>query len=176
MPRNPLVARRYSQALAATLSDAEILKARDEFLMLHEVLISNPMVGRFLSNPVISEEEKIEVVESLAKFFPTVLPFLIATIRMGRESLLSQMAEAFEKFVEERSGELSVHLELASQDLKASEEDIRLFLQEKWSRVIKIKTAIRPELIGGFVAKGGGKVLDASVRNQLNSLRAEVLA
>ena len=176
MPRNAQVVRRYSSALIATLSAADLQRAREELRVFHQVLVGSPDIQLFLSNPVISIGDKVGVLESLSKFFPTSLSFLISVVRQGREDFLKEMAEEFERLVEERSGELSVDLEIASASLKASEEEIRLFLQEKWNRSIKLKTTVRPELLGGFVARGGGKVLDASVRNQMNLLRTQVLA
>ena len=49
-------------------------------------------------------------------------------------------------------------------------DEIKAILQSKWDSKIKMKTKVNPELIGGFVAKAPGRVMDASLANQLDNL------
>lgn len=176
MPRNSQVVRRYAKALLNTLDSNSLHKAEAELSVMAQVATSNSTVKKFLVCPVISAEEKIGVFKELTTQFPTISNFLISVIRQDRGEYLADIAAEFSRLIEERAGEMTVDLEVASPAVAADEENIRNFLQEKWKRQIKFKTKINQDLIGGFLARGTGKVFDASVRNQLDSLKASLVS
>jgi F-type H+-transporting ATPase subunit delta len=176
MPRNPQVSRRYAQALMKIVDDSQLSRAAEELSVFVNGLQSDGKIQKFFLSPVVSAADKAEVLTDLSTKLPTIYGFLSSVVKQDRIEYLEEIAAEFGRLREERAGELSVRLEIANPTMEDSVEEIRNFLQEKWKRQVKVTTTVNPELIGGFVASGYGKIFDASVRNQLENLRSSVVS
>ena len=176
MPRNAQIARRYSKALLNTLESNSYSKAKEELAVLTQIAASSSLVKKFLVCPVISAEDKVLVLKDLENKLPVISNFLITLIREDRGEYLADISSEFSRLLEDLAGEMTVDLEIASADMESETDNIRNFLQEKWKRQIKLRTKVNGDLIGGFLARGTGRVFDASVQNQLESLRTSLVS
>jgi F-type H+-transporting ATPase subunit delta len=53
--------------------------------------------------------------------------------------------------------------------------EVRQALERRTGKTILIQTKVKPEILGGVVARVGDKVIDGSVRHRLNALQQELL-
>ncbi len=173
MPLNQ-IAQRYALALFQTTENHPEVAA--ELSALNQVFSKNSDVEKFFLSPVVSIDDKRAALSDLKTKFSKTFNFIDMLLEAGRISELPWIEDEFKSLCEAKAGELSVELESAQQLSDANIEDIRNLLQEKWKRKLKFNTKINAELIGGFVARAPGKVFDASVATQLESLKEKVLA
>ena len=48
-------------------------------------------------------------------------------------------------------------------------------IAEQTGRTIELSSSVEPDILGGIVVRVGNQVLDASIRNRLDSLRRQVV-
>jgi ATP synthase F1 delta subunit len=76
-----------------------------------------------------------------------------------------------EQLLNERRGILDVTVEAAAPFDGGFEEELARMIQEKTgSAGVKIKTVIRPELIGGYLIRLGSFYIDASLKRQMENM------
>ena len=95
-------------------------------------------------------------------------------IKQGREKYLEDIAKEYVEKVEEMNGVQKVTLttaeELSQQSLDQIVKSSSLIdVNKKY----KIKSIIKPELIGGYILRVGDQQIDNSVRTHLANLRKE---
>ncbi|MDR0444237.1 MAG: F0F1 ATP synthase subunit delta [Treponema sp.] len=80
-----------------------------------------------------------------------------------------------EQTLDERKGILDVTVESAAPPDSGFEEGLTRMIKEKTGAAgIKIKTNIKPELLGGYVLRIGGFYVDASLKGQIEKMTAEL--
>lgn len=172
MPRNSIVATRYVRALVESRGGTKNLDGCClELKTFWSAVSSQQDLLKFFLSPVVSRDLKVEAVMALKDKLRESAEFLITLIDAARLDSLPEIIEEMVLALEESAGEMSVTVELARDPEGGLLEEIKGVLQDRWRRKIKMNTVIRPELIGGFVAKGPGKILDASVSSQLEALK-----
>jgi F-type H+-transporting ATPase subunit delta len=151
-------------------------KALQELKALLAVFKASPEVEKFFRNPVVTRIEKRELLSDLKDTLPLTYRFLMTLADSNRLSIIGDVVDEFEAQKLKASGELSVVLQTARSLDESAVEEIRVSLQEMWQKTIKIKTEVNPKILGGFVARAPGKVLDASVVHQFEELRQQLVA
>ncbi len=174
MRRNPVASRRYATALFEVTDKSR--EALDELKVFQAALHLDRGHERFFLSPVVSKDAKLEVIQDFKTKLPNIFLFLEALIEADRLEVFDGIVEEFQRLSDEKAGELSVELESAMSLSDASLEEIKGLLLDRWKKKLKVKVTVNPELIGGFVARAPGKLLDASVSSQLENLREEVFA
>ncbi len=172
MPRNSIVATRYARALIESRGGTKGLEACClELKAFWQSVSGSAELEKFFLSPVVPRDLKIEAVNDLRGTLKESADFIVTLIDGARLEALPEVIDSISLALEEAAGEMSVTVELARAPQEGLLDEIRSVLQERWRRKIKMTTVIRPELIGGFVARGSGKILDASVATQLESLK-----
>jgi len=178
MARNSLAARRYAFSLFQLAQErndsAELDQVMQELKGFEASLSGADGSVDFFLSPIISKADKIQILQDLKSKLPHTLRFLTVLVESNRFDLLSEIIQALEEMREEVSGELTVELETARKFSDGLLDEVKNTLQERWGRKIILKTAIKPELIGGFVAKAPGRVINASVASQIENLQQQI--
>lgn len=176
MPRNPVAARRYVRALGLVAEEkSEAQKVLVELKGFQALLAQSKDLRSFFFSPVIPKSDKKDAIMDLKERLPLSHRFLSVLVEGNRLSVLDEIVDGFEASLESASGELSVTLEVARTLPDASIEEIRALLQEKWKRTVRLKTQVNPSILGGFVARAPGKILDASVAHQFEVLKQSLV-
>jgi F-type H+-transporting ATPase subunit delta len=80
-----------------------------------------------------------------------------------------------EQMLDERMGILDVTIEAAASLDSGFEAELARMIQEKTgSAGVKIKTIIKPELIGGYLLRIGSFYVDASLRRQMENMMEDL--
>ena len=92
---------------------------------------------------------------------------------------IDTLLEKIEQTLNERKGILDVTLESAApmdsvQSAHFEEELTKMIKEKTGATGIKMKTHIKPELLGGYLLRFAGFYIDASLKGQLNSITAEL--
>ena len=114
----------------------------------------------------LSEQKNHDKIEDLdAKFFAFIKENKI-------EGELPAVLYHFEKIVEREQEKKGIVIETAHEIKEATAKHIKTFLKaDELHDVVKIKE----ELIGGFRAKWGGKIYDASIMTGLKKLEEAII-
>ena len=149
-----------------------------ELSELAKVIESDPAFETFLANPAVGEADRTRILESVFKnrVSPLVYNFLGVMNRKGRLGLLRQVAGAFEDLLEAQRGIIEVDVFVAQ---KLSPEQLAN-VQEKVGQALKRQAVVHQyvdeSIIGGIRIRVEDRLLDASVRAQLNAVRRQLLA
>ena len=170
----------YANAL---LELAEERKASPEALAtdlgsLRELIAANETFRLYLSDPSISGEARWEVLRRVLsnQVSPLLLQFMGVLNEKNRLGLITQIADAFDAILDEKLGKVEVDLIVAH---KLSPDQLSEATQ-RISQTLKREAVVHPyvdeSIIGGVIVRVGDKLIDASVKNQLNSIKSKLLA
>jgi hypothetical protein len=82
-----------------------------------------------------------------------------------------------ERKLDEQKGVLSLSLEAASAvDSGFEAEMVRKIREKTGAADVKLKTSVKPELLGGYRLRIGGFYIDASLKGQLAKMKADLEA
>lgn len=170
------VSHRYALSLLENSIEKKILdKVHGDMQLFSETLIENRNLSLAMENPVVRPEIKKTIIKEIFEkhFHKETIRFLDFIVDKGRETLLLSIADRFLELVDDHLGVAKVKVNVA---YDFSDEQ-RKMLKEKLSKILNKKVELSfstdPNLIGGFVAKVGDTLYDASMQHQLDLLRKE---
>jgi len=170
------IARRYAKALADVLSDKKLEKVYEELKGISSLFDEKAI--RYFKSPVVPAERKVELAKSIitkikpSKELGKVIMILAEKDRLG---LIKDFESEFENFVNMRLGRLKAEIISAETLPEKTVETIRKKMEDLFNKKIEIETSIDPSIIGGFIVKVGDRVLDASIKTQLENLKKQLL-
>lgn len=167
-----LAAKRYALAafeLAQEHKDADAW--RDALRQIAEFM-GDPEVRAVLENTRVSQEPKQRLVEAALGDLPP-LPMNLARllVRKNRTALAVEIAEQFERQLEEQQGISRARAITAVPLGDAEREALTRRLAEQTGGEVVLETEVDPDLLGGVVVQIGDRLIDASTRTKLRSLR-----
>jgi F-type H+-transporting ATPase subunit delta len=172
------VANRYSKSFLDTSIEKNILdKVSSDFDLVYRSLIKSPELLRAFKSPVIKTETKQSILAEIfgKLIYKDSLDFLNFVITKGREDLFTEILEKFDNLKDEHIG--SVKIDVTTAFIFNDEQKIQL--QQKFESYLKKKARLTfkvdQNLIGGFVAKVGDTVYNASMIHQLGLLKKQLL-
>lgn len=172
--RASTVARVYAETLLRSAEREDALDPVSESVEAFAGLIdASPRLARFLEAPQIGGDEKRRALGSAleGRLHPLFVRFLGLVIERHRESLLPEIADAWNDRLNERAGRQAATVTTAvpmDDDLR---ERVREALERTTGKTIALDERVRPELLGGIVIKTGDTVIDGSVKRRLGMLR-----
>ncbi len=170
---NP-VARRYAQALAEEAERQDRVEAVDaDAALIRESLEASPELENFFESPILSAEQKKEVVRALFEERLSTLTyrFLQLLVEKERETLLREVLEAYRALRDRQRGIVEVQARTAGPLDDAGRTRLAEGAGRRTGHEVRLRTQQDPALIGGVVLRIGDTVYDGSVRNQLAALR-----
>lgn len=167
-----LAARRYALAafeLAQENKDADAW--RDALRQIAEFM-GDPEVRAVLENTRVSQEPKQRLIEAALGDLPS-LPMNLARllVRKNRTALAVEIAEQFKRQMEEQQGISRARAITAVPLGDAEREALTRRLAEQTGGEVVLETEVDPDLLGGVVVQIGDRLIDASTRTKLRSLR-----
>ena len=172
------VANRYASSLLDIALEKNILDTiyKDVILIIDTFDASNEL-QRTIVSPVIKPELKISILDELfsKKIGKDTLGFIHFIINKRREEILYSVAK---RFIELRNEHLNM-VELDINTAFALSKDQESLLLKKFEGILKRKIIpnfkVDDKLVGGFVARVGDTVYNASMKHQLELLKKELI-
>jgi F-type H+-transporting ATPase subunit delta len=173
--KNTRVARRYAAALmSASVERNALAETTKDLELIAGVLKTSREFRLLMTSPIVSVRKKTEIVkEGLGRHIgPGTLAFVTMLIAKRREQVLSDIIEAFGALHDQRLGIVNVDVKTAVEFTSAQEKDLLAGLERYTKKKVRIRFGLDSAIKGGLVIRIGDTVLDASVRRQLELLRA----
>ena len=175
-----IVARRYARALFAigqAEGDAALKSYGSDLAKLAGVLAGAPELVKIFKNPIFSIEEKKGVLKKvMEKTGPTpmVTNFCSLLADKDRLAFLPEIEKYFSVLLDAAQGLLRGELVTAVKLSDKMQKDVQDKLEKQAKTRIALEFDVDPEILGGLMLKIGDKVLDASIRAQLEILKENI--
>ena len=168
------VATRYANALIELASEKDIFSEVSlDIELVYKTLKDSRELRRFLENPIIKSDIKINVLEELFKerVSGDTQYFLNFVVKKNRVDILFDIVKRFTELRDQKLGFVNVQI-TSSIDLEESQKEIiKKRLEDYTKKKVRLEYNIDEKIIGGFIAKVGDQIIDASVLHQLNQLK-----
>lgn len=169
-----LLARRYAKALVAYATEVGEAESLYPIMgRLSRVLRPTPDVRGVIGNPTLSEQTRVAFVVALAGVEPPVSlgRFVDLVFAHRRESLLGPMARAYVELYRKSNNITHAHLTTATEIDEATRERVEVLVAQEFGGVVEMEVEVNRDLLGGFLLRVNGKVMDGSVKGQLERIR-----
>ncbi|MGB9369067.1 MAG: F0F1 ATP synthase subunit delta [Xanthobacteraceae bacterium] len=169
------MAGRYATALFDLARETNAVEAIQRDLGAFEALIAaNPDLMRLVRSPVFSAKDQkkaLGAVLAKAGIGGTAANFLRVVASNRRLFAVRDMIRDFNKLVAAHKGEVTAQVTVAEELNDARMSEIRATLREVTGKDVKIDVQVDPSIIGGLKVKVGSRMVDASLRTKLNSIK-----
>jgi len=151
----------------------------DAFLCLKALSVPIKSVhGAFFGHGASAELEKIlrESANSAAVTETAVeyaIRFICLLVEKNYFRHIDPLLQRIEQKLDEQKGILALSLEAASPLDSGFEKELTQAIKEKTGASgVKMKTSVKPELLAGFLLRFNGFYVDASLKGQLDAMKA----
>jgi F-type H+-transporting ATPase subunit delta len=173
-----VVARRYARALFAVGQQKGDLDAYGKDLAaVAEVVAASDELKKTLKSPIFSGEEKKKVISQVLDKVDSgtaVRNFCYLLADKDRLAVLPEIQAYFAQMADEAAGILRGNLVTAVDLDEKRQKDLGAKLEKQIGRKIELEYDVKPSILGGVILKVGDKVLDASLRAQLDNLKENI--
>ncbi len=172
-------ATQYAQALL-DLATARGLAEQigDELAALKQMVQANRTFELFLKDPAVGAAQKRRVLDQA--FSGKINDLLLNTLRVmnhnARLAALPAVAAAYRKLLDAQLGTVNVAMTVASELDRAMLEAVRQRVSEALKKNAVVTQKVDESIIGGLVLQVEDKLIDGSVRKQLELMRKKLLA
>ena len=169
---------RYANSLLnSAIEKGNLQTVASDMELVFSSLQSSEELSRTLSSPVIKPQLKSSIMEEIfrSKVSKETMDFLKFVIDKNREDLLESIVTKFLELRDQQEGIVNVNVQSAVELSDDQRENLRQNFEKVLSKKIRFSFNIDPNVIGGFVAKIGDRVYDASLKHQLEILKKRFL-
>ena len=177
MSANPLaskIAAPYARALFDFSVDKNIMhQITADFQNLEIFLDESSELTDYLNNPLVSQDAKGEVLTKTLKsqVNSETFKFLMVLVNRDRINLLKSVITNYLELVYETASIKTIEVVTAVEFSNAQKNTLIQKLKELTNaREIKLAITVDPNLIGGFLIKTESKIIDFTIKNQLQQL------
>lgn len=172
-----LVAKRYAEALFEVAVETNQLdEFKEELSSVSNVLESEAQLKTIFEHPKLSKDEKKDILNSLfkGKVKDEIINLLYVIVDKGRERYIKDIKKEYITLANEKQGIVEgraiTAIELEENKLKELEEK----LSKRFNKTIKLTNEIDKDILGGVLVKIGDKVIDSSVKGQIEKITKEL--
>lgn len=175
--QNPRLASRYAKSLLDLAVEQNTVDATlQDIQLLDSICRQSRDFVNMLRSPIINSDKKQEIINAVVgnKLSPLVKAFTTLLINKSREANMPEIATAFIAQYKEMKNIKTVKLTTATPVSDAVREAIIKKITASLNGAqIEVKEEVNPDIIGGFVLQMDDKLIDASVRRDLNDVKAQ---
>ena len=168
------IAEPYAEALLELANSNGALKeTTNDMNIVSQFLANSSDLKTFLDNPLITRDAKKNVLKDVLgeQISAVSLTFLMLLADRGRIAFLDSVAQKFLELSYKKDSieiaKVTSSIQLSGQQQKDLAEKLKIMTGAKQ---IKLALRVDPKLIGGFTVEVGSKLVDTSVRGQLNQI------
>jgi len=167
--------KRYAQAtFEIALEAGELERWQSDLEKIARIVIDRDLKA-FLESPKVHFEEKSKLLSGQMKGVnPLILSLVLLLISRGRLDMLGEIADEYQRLWNSYRGIELAEVTTAVPLAREEEEKLARHLGRIVGKKIEIRSDVDPDVIGGFVARIGDRLLDGSIRSKLAMLKKEM--
>ena len=167
------IAKRYASAIydIAESSD-KIGEIREALNILAENYNEDEEFKVFLLDPSIKYDEKVKYLHKSFDFISEdAFKIINYLVKKGRVSLAEKIKDSYLKIYYEKNNKILVNATFTKELSDNQRETLMKKLEEKYKKKIVLNLSVDEELIGGGIIKIGNKVIDGSIKSQIENIK-----
>jgi F-type H+-transporting ATPase subunit delta len=174
MPRKAY-GRRYAQAVfEIALEKKELERWQADLQKIVEAIGDETFLAA-LESPKIKIEDKSRLLARLGDINPLVLNLVLMLITRGGVGMLGDIVDEFQRLLDAYRGIQSADVITAVPLDDRDKERLAGNIADLVGTKVTLKTQVDPGILGGIIARVGGKLLDGSTRSKLAALKRELV-
>ena len=166
----------YARALFEAADEQDKLdEVREQLGQFADALDGDRGLQVFFFSPYFSTQEKVDGLRrAIDGAEPIFLNFLELLLENHRMPVIFRIRREYDRLWKERNKLLPVHVTSAVELDEQTVQNIGDRIAEQTGRRVELSSRVEPDILGGIVVQVGNQVLDASIRNRLETLRKQV--
>jgi F-type H+-transporting ATPase subunit delta len=169
-------ARRYAQAVFEMALEKKEMERWQSDLQKIAGVVGDATFLAALESPKINLEDKTKLIsQRLGDINELALNLVRLLITRASIGMIGEIADEYQRLLDSyhsiEPAEVITAVPLDDKDVKMLTENLSALVGKK----VVLKSEVNPGVIGGIVARVGGKLLDGSTRSRLEALRRELV-
>ena len=171
------IARRYAEAMFDIALKQHAVDRTLEDVQAIAQVFSHRTLAYLLSEPKVSAQRKETVLRQFLgdKVQPISLNLALLVVERRLVEAMPNIARELKQLVLNYKNQAVAEVTTASRIDDAQMALIKQALERRTGKSILVNVQVKPEILGGVIARVGDQVIDGSVRSRLSSLRQELL-
>lgn len=169
------VAGRYAAALFELAEDQKQLDdVAGDLAQLGAMIGDSDDLDRLIKSPVISREDQVNAMSAVIKtagFSELTQNFVGVVAENRRLFALPNMIKSYQAKLAESRGEATAEVVSAKALTKAQVSAVEGALKKAIGTKVQIEQSVDESLLGGLVVKVGSRMIDSSLKTQLQKMR-----
>ena len=167
------IAKRYASAIYDIAeSSNKIGEIREALNILAENYNEDEEFKVFLLDPSIKYDEKVKYLHKSFDFISEdAFKIINYLVKKGRVSLAEKIKDSYLKIYYEKNNKILVNATFTKELSDNQREALMKKLEEKYKKKIVLNLSVDEELIGGGIIKIGNKVIDGSIKSQIENIK-----
>lgn len=176
---NPRLAIRYAKSLIDLATEKNQLdEVNTDMKFLQKIIKSNPDFVAVLKSPIIKEDKKNKIIESIVTGRVSKLTELFIKL-LGVKTRESVLPEIVASYIEQYNTVKGIHKVKITTATPISVELKNSFIEKITAdnalKSIELETIVDEKLVGGFVLEMEGKLVDASILRDLKDVQKQFM-
>lgn len=132
-------------------------------------------IAAVLANPKVSSKDKRDLLErGLKGLSPTAMNLAQLLVERNRLHLVQSLAVEYKRLMNAYGGMELAEIRTAVPISAEEGEKVGKGLTALSGKKVTLELSVDPEILGGFIARLGDKLIDASARTRLQELRKSI--
>ena len=175
---NKKIATRYAKAfIHDDMDKKEIDILIEELHSFSNAMESNEIFKKFLIIPVTPKEMKLKIIRDLwgkIGFSAHTLSLLEILIKNDRMDIISEILQQIQEILDIKYGIIRVKVTTAHEPSVKDIEELTQRISGFFGSNAVVKRFIDKSIIGGFTIEGDGKLIDISVKGQIEKALSDI--
>jgi F-type H+-transporting ATPase subunit delta len=168
-------ARRYAQAVFQIALEKQELEQWQSDLEKIAAIVSDATVQAALENPKLKFDDKIGIFsKNLGDISPLALNLVRMLITRAGIGMIGAIADEYRILLDDyhgvKSAEVITAVPIDDKDKQKLAEELGTLVGSQ----VTLESGVDPEILGGIIARVGGKLLDGSTRSKLAAMKREL--
>jgi F-type H+-transporting ATPase subunit delta len=171
------IASRYAKSLIGlAIEQGNLDKVYEDVQTIYDTATHSPDLLAMLRSPLVTAETKNSILTSVFKDSTLLTQlFLKKVISARRESYLVEIANQFIAIYNDQKGIARATVTAATPLDESSLNQIKTYISKKINKPhVQLTVKTDAEIIGGLVINYEDKLLDMSIKNELNKLKQQL--
>lgn len=169
--------KRYAQAVFLIAMEADGLDRWKDYLGEIAEIMQNSQFAAVLDNPKIPLEEKLAPLRKLlGGFEPEVLNLASLLVIKNKFRYAAQIADHYRQLLDEYHGIKRSTITTSVEMEKPEQDHLTENLERITGHRLKSDFQVDAEILGGFIARIDGTLIDGSIKNRLIQLKDSISA
>jgi ATP synthase F1 delta subunit len=170
------IAQVYARALFEVAQDnGDLDEVREQLGQFADALEESRELQTYFFSPYFSTEEKKDGLhKAVSGASEPVMNFLELLVEKHRMPAVFRIRREIDALWREENKLLPVQLTSAIALDDDTVQNLGRTIGERTGRKVDVTATVNPDILGGIVLRVGNSILDASIRNRLESLRKQV--